>query len=192
PFGEVHRVTTSSRGTCVVEGTEISTPSGKRPVETLRVGDSVWSYDVWRERVVESKVQFRRVGLAHELIDVAPSLSVTPEHPVYTQRGYVPARDLRELDELLGRNRCRRQLSSVRKHRTQRPTRVFDLTTTGPHNFFAGGYLVHNKSRPWWPSVDDHWVVFFEAPPSKVETLFEATPQRSPEQKNVFPAPDPK
>jgi hypothetical protein len=38
---------------------------------------------------------------------------------------------------------------------------VFDLTVDGPHTFFAGGFLVHNKDRPYLPALDDPWYILW-------------------------------
>jgi hypothetical protein len=34
---------------------------------------------------------------------------------------------------------------------------VYDITVDEPHNYFAGGILVHNKSRDYSPHLDDPW-----------------------------------
>jgi hypothetical protein len=34
---------------------------------------------------------------------------------------------------------------------------VYDIAVDEPHNYFAGGILVHNKSRDYSPHLDDPW-----------------------------------
>jgi hypothetical protein len=52
-----------------------------------------------------------------------------------------------------------------RPQRIEGTVEVFDLTVDAPHNFFAGGFLVHNKDRDYSPSIDDDWYVLW--PPAK-------------------------
>lgn len=40
---------------------------------------------------------------------------------------------------------------------------MFDLTVDEPHNFFAGGLLVHNKSVGFGSGYFDRWKVFHVA-----------------------------
>ena len=44
---------------------------------------------------------------------------------------------------------------------------VYDLSVSGTHNYFAGGILVHNKSRSYWPGLDDPWYFFWPKPIAK-------------------------
>ena len=44
---------------------------------------------------------------------------------------------------------------------------VFDVAVDGPHNFFAGGLLVHNKSIAWTPQAFVPWYALWNRAPIK-------------------------
>ena len=134
-------------GCCVVAGTAIATPDGQKMVEALVVGDEVLGIgpggqiEVGRVAAVRRSVAVtcRQIVLAN-----GDELRVTGSHPVATPSGWTLAADLRKGD------RVRLQdgwagVASIR--REMGPFEVFDLSVEGTSNFFAGGLLVHNKSR---------------------------------------------
>jgi hypothetical protein len=65
-----------------------------------------------------------------------------------------------------------RKAGSVRRREAGEPEcrseaiAVYDLTVDGPHNFFAGGFLVHNKDvhRKYDPMLDDLWYRLWPPP----------------------------
>ena len=44
---------------------------------------------------------------------------------------------------------------------------AFDVAVGGPHNFFAGGLLVHNKSIAWTPEAFVPWYALWNRAPVK-------------------------
>ena len=85
---------------CHPAGTPIETPGGPRNIEELRDGDSVWGVDHLTGEIQETQVThtFRREN-HEELVRIGETL-MTPEHPVWTARGYIPARDITPGDQL--------------------------------------------------------------------------------------------
>lgn len=83
---------------CFLGHVLINTPSGKRPIQSLRPGDVVWGYDHETRAVVQSRV----LAVAHrESVSIVPGLSVTPNHGYYVaDEGYRPAGDLTHDDIL--------------------------------------------------------------------------------------------
>ncbi|WP_169802071.1 Hint domain-containing protein [Neokomagataea thailandica] len=100
---------------CFLEGTQIRTPDGERAVETLTSGDTVLTWD-WRARKTVEKtlswVGRQPVRVKPGLLDdeagypvriranaMAPGvplkdLLVTPEHCLFVENGFIPARML--------------------------------------------------------------------------------------------------
>jgi hypothetical protein len=149
---------------CFVAGTLVSTPDGPRPIESLRVGDLVWSYALAEGRPVARPLiavhstfvrEARRVELDHGRV----LQGVTSEHPVFSPKTglYFPVSRLREGDTVATfREDAEHALATVaRVVATEVPTptiQVFNLSVAGgDQNYFADGVLVHNKSAPTWP-----------------------------------------
>lgn len=90
---------------CFPPGTMIDTPMGKRPIQSLSVGDSVYSYN-HKTGGVEEKEVLKTFETAHkdDLYVVRHSLGgivCTGGHPIFTQRGYIPAAHLTSGDCVL-------------------------------------------------------------------------------------------
>ncbi|MGC5166719.1 polymorphic toxin-type HINT domain-containing protein [Luteimicrobium sp. DT211] len=91
-------------GTCFTAGTLVSTPDGDRPIETLRAGDKVYTFDqasgVQLLETVEETFVRTTTRLFHLTIGGA-TVTTTAEHPLMvTGMGWVQAADLRPGDLL--------------------------------------------------------------------------------------------
>lgn len=92
---------------CIIEGTQIDMADGtKRKVEDLRRGDTVLSKDGKtlriKSRIVGFDTDFVDLHYKHEKSDQVVTL--TPTHPVLTQRGIIRAEDLKIGDNVYTRN----------------------------------------------------------------------------------------
>ena len=134
-------------GGCVAGGTLIETPSGPRAIETLRVGDAVWSQQGGR-RVTATVQAFYAVepSVFIELVAGSHTLCVTPEHPVQTGPGeFVRAEQLTTAAVLFTdeASEARAPLTSVRRIPADRL--AYNLLVSPGGVFFANDLLVHNK-----------------------------------------------
>ena len=133
-------------GSCILEGTLIDTPSGSREIESLTIGDGVWTRapDGSREvgsvaEVFEARVdRYLEISLADGGV-----LEVTALHPIAVRDGWREAGDLVPGDLLRGREGWR-EITAI-SERLERVT-VFDLQVEPNPNFYAAGVLVHNKT----------------------------------------------
>lgn len=149
-----------SEDSCFAAGTLIDTPVGPRPIESLREGDVVWSYDLrTRQRIAApiSRTFVHRNALVRDLrLAGGSTLRVTDEHPFYVpgEGRYVPASELSvgvELASLDAGSLSETPVGSLSEQR--RRTTVYNIEVAGFHNYFAAGVLVHNKSL-WQPPPD--------------------------------------
>ncbi len=131
--------------TCVAEGSPVLTPSGPRPIETLRTGDEGVAYDVEGGRRVVTRVVENLRSWADTTLQLTPELRVTPEHPIFVATGdggrFVRA-------DRLGRGSVLRTNGALgTADATPAPGGfVHDLGVEWPHTYYAGGILVHNKA----------------------------------------------
>jgi hypothetical protein len=144
---------------CFIGETLVATPTGPRPIESLRSGDLVWSFSFEEGRPVARAVlalhralvrEVRRVVIAGELA----IRGVSPTHPVYfVEHGeFRPASRLVSGDLVTlfrdGGEPSTAHVIAVEATEVHVPSiEVFNLSVEGPeHNYFADGVLVHNKS----------------------------------------------
>jgi hypothetical protein len=164
-------------GTCFAGGTRVATPEGDRAIETLRVGDEVYAYDVEMGVRVVSRVDARFVHPATPVLTLTlggRTLRVTGSHPVYqpsTER-YVRADRIEAGDALLLWESTQVRERMVETSSMGDAVPVYNISVAGLHNYFAEGVLVHNKSRcnvwtqdcpeghkcmPWANDGSDSW-----------------------------------
>lgn len=158
PSGEIAGWEDRDIRDCIAIGTPIETERGVRPIEDIKPGDRVWSYDLQRARRVLTEVRATRATYARTILRAGPALRLTPWHPVYANDSWQLAGEAQ--GDWLRSDGQRESVTLVAEpiDPPNQTTQVYDLTVAWPHNFFAGGYLVHNKSRGFVPSLDDPWV----------------------------------
>jgi len=140
----VHDQTVGRR--CLVAGTRVDTPSGPRLVESLHVGDAVWSQapDGSLQLGTVTAVYPARASSYLELIGAdGRRLRVTAAHPLATARGWVEAGRLRVGDRLQTRAGATPLESITPVFGVS--VAVYDLSVSPYPNFFAAGIRVHNK-----------------------------------------------
>ena len=138
---------------CFVAGTLVATEFGKRPIESIQVGDLVFAEDpvsgdsalepVVKKFITPDKetvlVQVNQQGII-ELIES------TPNHPYWVVgRGWTPAKSLKKGDSLLNKANTSSLVETVRV--TGRSKTVYNLEVSHLHTYFVGpsANLVHNS-----------------------------------------------
>lgn len=154
---------------CLAEGSLISTTSGLTPIECLKSGDEIYSYNVKNQCVEKDKVVLLiKKGIPEEILEFTlksgEKILVTEGHKMYrlihtnfdSNHGFTKevcktqAKDVKEKDTFLllsslggiGLN----QIKSIKKIKNEKP--VYDIQIEKNHNFFAGsvgGILVSNS-----------------------------------------------
>lgn len=141
--------------TCVAPGTEVTLEDGTtRPIETLSEGQGILAFDPATGAITRARIE---LVLVHRNGDYAfdqlrsasgEELELTPNHPVFTARGFLPAEELVVgdtlfiIDQVALQTRQERLIAITRRHSTSNVT--YNLKTTAG-NYFAADILVHNK-----------------------------------------------
>lgn len=90
---------------CVPSGTPILMADGSQKVaERVRKGDRIMSYNTEEGKPEIAIVEETMSRIAKEVISITTPSSVlkaTPEHPVFTKRGWIKAEDLTKEDEVM-------------------------------------------------------------------------------------------
>lgn len=84
---------------------------------------------------------------SHDTLEVhthAGKIRCTPDHEIYTRRGWLQAQFVSHTDDILVCSACGTSWSRVTKIARASRVDVFDIEVAGSHCFFANGLLVHN------------------------------------------------
>ena len=172
PQGEVLSIHSQSAAKCIAAGTLVSTPKGDVPVESLEPGMSIWGFDLEEKIRVAVKARFVRRHYAEFTVRFG-ELRVVPEHPIYADRRWRLAGELRGGESVVGPDGKEQRLPTPELlHGT---TEVYEIAVDGPNNYFAGGVLVHNKQLVPNPHHDDPWYTLW--------------PRRDSDRKQLWPVP---
>ena len=135
-------------GGCFAEGTLILTPEGNQNIEQLHSGDHVVNYNFsthHRERGVISNIEIIN---SPDYYLINHQTKVTGTHPFYlrTPKGIkvTQTQYLQQGDNLINQNNSWVKINSI-EHIFESIS-VYNLISINPnHNFYADGFLVHNK-----------------------------------------------
>jgi hypothetical protein len=89
---------------CIAQGQKVLTSEGWFPIEEIKVGSLVASYNEKTKEVEFLEVLYRKESVKEDLIEIETEegiLRCTSDHEIYTQRGWTKAKDLTEEDVLL-------------------------------------------------------------------------------------------
>ena len=149
---------------CVIEGTMIETPFDAVAIESLLVGDVVYSRDERGDRV-EGRVSGVHEGWSWGYVELAVEgvdepIGMTESHVVASGDDWVSAGRLGVGDGVVALTSGGADAAVV-EGLVKRGglVRVYDLSVEGYENYFAGGLLVHNKTvvPDWPPDLSGEW-----------------------------------
>jgi len=135
---------------CFAAGTMVYGENGMRPIEQVKEGDRVYSYDLERRTVqlqTVSRTYVREAEWTYRVEVGSESITVTSEHPFFVEgKGWKKTSDLSKGDRLLDSGGQTHPIYSITKQ-TQGIT-VYNIEVSGNHNYFVtvSKLLVHNKN----------------------------------------------
>jgi len=135
-------------GGCFLAGTQVLSPSGAVPIESINPGETVYSFDEngsVSPSVVQEAYAVER-SFYYLLQAGGYSVNVTAEHPFLTSSGYVEAQSLKLGDEIYvysGGKLQPRKITAVSL--VFGNITAYNLQVAGGHTFIANGFAVHNK-----------------------------------------------
>lgn len=142
---------------CVTGDTIVHTTLGDKTVKELSDANErfvVKAYDVETQRVVEkSAIAFKtkeNATLLQLTTKSGKKIRLTPDHRVYTQRGWIEAQHIHHHDEIMSciaLSKCGHEWDEIAHIESVNNEDVYDLTVDDVHNFFANDLLVHNCSE---------------------------------------------
>ena len=130
-------------GGCFIAGTLIQLPSGIKSIEDIKVGDVVKSFDVGTSSVVNSKVTETFVHSDRYYMIINGTIKTTSVHPFYSDGNWIEAGDLSIGDKILHVDGLEHTIETIEL--SNESVTVYNFEVDGTHNYFAEGYLVHNK-----------------------------------------------
>lgn len=132
-------------GGCFAEGSRVTMADGsKKAIETLKPGDRIASFDSPQTK----KILSRKVTAISKKEDIGTiiinkSLSVTPDHYLFVNNGWMQAGSVQGGDTLLGIDGNPVPVTSVEW--VLGKTSVYNLEIEGTHTYFVDDLYVHNQ-----------------------------------------------
>ncbi len=142
-------------GNSFVAGTLVHTDRGVKPIEEVKVGEKVLSFNERTgqtsfEPVLELMQHDGTVQLVKVTLDSGENLEATAGHPFYVPgKGWNVAANLKVGDVLRLHNGVTLVIKTVET--STRFAKVYNLAVAQNANYFVGedGVLVHNSCKPW-------------------------------------------
>jgi predicted GIY-YIG superfamily endonuclease len=133
---------------CFVAGTPIATGSGEKPIEEIKAGDLVWSWDQGTEAFCLEKVASTHVRQVDEEVIIQTcddTITATPTHLFREEsKGWVQAGDLQPGDLLVSMDGQTETVTGLAT--TNATTLVFNFEVERTHTYLVGELpvVVHN------------------------------------------------
>jgi hypothetical protein len=135
--------------------TLVSTEDGLKPISEIQIGEKVWAYseetgEVSLQEVIHLVQRDGTKDFADITLVNGEVIRATAEHPFYVvdrENPWVDAKDLNELNKLLGLNGDLFDIAKI-EYRSEY-AKVYNLTVAVDHTYFVGksGALSHNTNK---------------------------------------------
>jgi len=142
--GDTLQLTVEMLAGCFLPGTMITLADGKHmPIENLKIGDKVLSYDTNGKQFCEGIVSEVFTGVSDDYLLINNKIRITDTHLVFSNNKWIQAKQLNKGDVLYTENGTTLLVDNINKQETK--TSIYNLHLNSlAHTFFAEGILVHN------------------------------------------------
>ena len=136
-------------GVCFRAGTLVSSTNGFVPIEKIKIGDTVLSYNLEKSKIEQKKVEnvFKQeTQEIYELNTNNQKIFVTAQHPFYVEgKGWVKVQYLQKGDMLKAKDDAQEKLLQIVLLKQKEI--VYNIEVEGNHNYFItkSNIMVHNK-----------------------------------------------
>ncbi len=158
--GRTKRVdyTQTANNTCFLAGTEILMADGSaKAIEQIQIGDRVLSYNETTGETVSSFVsQLFQTEATKEYFNINDRVRVTGNHPFYTNGEWKEIEGFSIGDTIFDVHLDAVTIKKQEKITLTESVPVYNIEVDTHHNYFAGGYLVHNKISFEQPQVTNN------------------------------------
>ncbi|MGA8511597.1 MAG: Hint domain-containing protein, partial [Thermoplasmata archaeon] len=139
-------------GGCVAGGTPILTPKGYVPIQKLAIGSTLVGFNLSSGKTIDEKLLYANSTLSTDLIRInAGLLTITSaDQPIYIANSsyvgwLIDPRNLTSADLIFDPvNGFWIQVWSIQH--LEKPTKVYDVVTSGLNNFIGDGVLLDKKT----------------------------------------------
>lgn len=144
--------TSGTGGACFLADTLILTPTGYTKIQDLREGDLVIS-----EHGEISTIGSIDVVPKTTYFNINHEVKVTKEHPFYTDKGIKEVQDI-YIGDMLITEWGKEKVFFIEEEESYTEFLVYNLIDVLPsHNYFANGFMVHNKGRGGGFDANGNW-----------------------------------
>ncbi len=132
----------------LVEGTLIKTADGDKAIESIKIGDLVFTHKGRYCRVYDVMSKFEDkeyfdIEFRDSRTSKSTTLQITGEHPILTERGWVRADELSTTDKVISTKYIRPLVAGiVRKNIVDQ--KLYNLAVEQYESYVANGIFVHN------------------------------------------------
>lgn len=138
---------------CFLAGTQVATPRGPRPIETLAVGDLVFAFDTHHDRLTTRAITAVHRGRAVQTCRLTvrgTAIDATLRHRFLVGEAWVDAVDLAPGDELLAIDGADARVDATELVDHAEDVTTYNLTVEVDATYFVGpGVLVHNDAASY-------------------------------------------
>jgi len=132
---------------CLLPGTSILMADGTNKfIENIVTGDKVTSYSENSRTKLGDTVKEVFMHEVQGYLIINDGIKVTTEHPFFANGAWVRAGKLKQGDILLTQEGKEETITSIEA--VDEKIIVYNIEVNPYHNYFANGYLVHNKDLP--------------------------------------------
>lgn len=138
---------------CFAEGTLVHAEAGEKPIQEIKVGECVYSFDSLTENYSFKPVTQVNIGESSEMVFVnfdGEIIESTPSHPFLTDHGWMAAGCLVAGMKVLSTGNYYRTVTNVSCVNYENAVPTYSLCVDESHSFIVGdgGIVVHNRCKP--------------------------------------------